>query len=55
MPKSKKSKTHFEQVPLEIVVEMLLRQAGDEANGSNEIDATPEKAKLHPRVPRQPR
>ena len=41
MPKSKDSKTHFEQVPLEIVKKIAKEDIpDDEANGS-EVDVDP--------------
>ena len=44
MPKSKKSKTHFEQVPLEIVKSIAEEDsADDEANGEDAVVETSKK------------
>ena len=45
MPKSKKSKTHFEQVPLETLKDIIAEEeiADDEADGSEAIVGTPAK------------
>jgi hypothetical protein len=42
MPKSKKSKTHFEQVPLEIV-KSIVEETIPEANADEAIVETPKK------------
>jgi len=44
MPKTKKPKTHFEQVPLEIVKRIAEEEIpDDEANGENVIAESPGK------------
>jgi len=44
MPKPKKPKTHFEQVPVEIVKKIAEEDIPDaEANGSDVMDETPKK------------
>lgn len=44
MPKSKKSRTHFEQVPLEIVKNIAEEEGlDDEANGDDEVVEAPKK------------
>ena len=51
MTKSKKPKTHFEQVPLEIVKNIAAEDIpDDEANGNNAIVKTPKKPELYSRV-----
>jgi hypothetical protein len=40
MPKTKKPKTHFEQVPLEIVKKIVKEEIPD--NSAIEVDVTPE-------------
>jgi len=52
MRKSKKSKTHFEQVPLEIVKRIVEEEIPDDASGNGGVVETP--AKKPRRVSEQP-
>ncbi len=55
MPKTKKPKTHFEQVPLEKVKEIAEEDIrGDGGNGGDVIVEPPENGGLHSRVTSRP-
>jgi len=51
MPKTKKPKTHFEQVPLDIVKEIADEDIqDDEVNGGDVVVEPPKKSGLHSQV-----